>query len=136
MKLLFVDDEEFGNEFLVEDLIEGGIEVFWAQTPDKALEIMTFQRNDIDVILLDIIMSPGHIGLKDTMNGHRTGIKLAELFRINGISTPIVVLSGKANIEQELIDTELIDKVLKKPKSLPEIVVTLNEVVSNYLRDK
>jgi two-component system, NtrC family, nitrogen regulation response regulator NtrX len=77
------------------------------------------QDNNFDLILSDVVM-PG-----------KTGLQLLEELRRNGVKTPVVLISGQANIEMAVRATKLgaLD-FLEKPLSTDKLLVT----VENALR--
>ena len=135
MKLLFIDDEEFGNEYLVDDLTDMKVEVDWIQKVDMLFDMAVRDLKMYDVCLLDIMIPDPNNKLPNTMRGLKTGIRIAEYFDEQGIDLPIVVLSGRAKIEEEIKNKKIVSQVLKKPKSVQEIIEALNNAIDKKDND-
>jgi DNA-binding NtrC family response regulator len=115
-KLLLVDDDANTLASLSRAFRLAGHEAVVCDNADRALDLAKSQR--FDMILSDVVM-PGKDGLT----------LLAEL-RTAGIATPVVMISGQANIEMAVRATRLgaID-FLEKPLSTEKLLVTLENTV-------
>ena len=115
-KLLLVDDDANTLASLARAFRLAGHEAVVCDQADRALELAKSQR--FDMILSDVVM-PGKDGLT----------LLAEL-KTAGISTPVVMVSGQANIEMAVRATRLgaVD-FLEKPLSTEKLLVTVDNTV-------
>jgi len=115
-KLLLVDDDANTLASLARAFRLAGHEAVVCDQADRALELAKTQR--FDMILSDVVM-PGKDGLT----------LLAEL-KASGIQTPVVMVSGQANIEMAVRATRLgaVD-FLEKPLSTEKLLVTVENTV-------
>src|ERR1700683_4680673 len=115
-KLLLVDDDANTLASLARAFRLAGHEAVVCDNADRALDLAKTQR--FDMILSDVVM-PGKDGLT----------LLAEL-KTAGIQTPVVMVSGQANIEMAVRATRLgaID-FLKKPLSTEKLLMTVENTV-------
>ena len=115
-KLLLVDDDANTLASLARAFRLAGHEAVVCDNAERALELAKTQR--FDMILSDVVM-PGKDGLT----------LLAEL-KAAGIPTPVVMISGQANIEMAVRATRLgaVD-FLEKPLSTEKLLVTVENTV-------
>jgi len=115
--LLLVDDDPSTLASLSRAFRLAGHEATVCDNPARALEIL--RSESFDLILSDVVM-PG-----------KNGLELLEDLRKAGVKTPIVLISGQANIEMAVRATKLgaLD-FLEKPLSTDKLLVT----VENALR--
>jgi DNA-binding NtrC family response regulator len=115
-KLLLVDDDTNTLASLARAFRLAGHEAVVCDNADHALELAKAQR--FDMILSDVVM-PGKDGLT----------LLADL-KAAGVQTPVVMVSGQANIEMAVRATRLgaVD-FLEKPLSTDKLLVTVENTV-------
>jgi two-component system nitrogen regulation response regulator NtrX len=115
-KLLLVDDDANTLASLARAFRLAGHEAVVCDNADRALELAKAQR--FDMILSDVVM-PGKDGLT----------LLADL-KSAGVPTPVVMVSGQANIEMAIRATRLgaVD-FLEKPLSTDKLLVTVENTV-------
>jgi DNA-binding NtrC family response regulator len=115
-KLLLVDDDANTLASLARAFRLAGHEAVVCDNADRALDLAKAQR--FDMILSDVVM-PGKDGLT----------LLAEL-KAAGVHTPVVMVSGQANIEMAIRATRLgaVD-FLEKPLSTDKLLVTVENTV-------
>ena len=115
-KLLLVDDDANTLASLARAFRLAGHEAVVCDNADRALELAKAQR--FDMILSDVVM-PGKDGLA----------LLADL-KSAGVQTPVVMVSGQANIEMAVRATRLgaVD-FLEKPLSTDKLLVTVENTV-------
>jgi two-component system nitrogen regulation response regulator NtrX len=115
--LLLVDDDPNTLASLSRAFRLAGHEATVCDNAARALDLL--RTETFDLILSDVVM-PG-----------KSGLELLEDLRKNGIKTPIVLISGQANIEIAVRATKLgaLD-FLEKPLSTDKLLVT----VENALR--
>src|SRR6202162_1320461 len=111
-KLLLVDDDANTLASLARAFRLAGPEAVGCDQANRAFELAKTER--FDMILSDVVM-PGKDGLT----------LLAEL-KAAGIQTPVVMVSGQANIEMAIRATRLgaVD-FLEKPLSTDKLLVTV-----------
>ena len=114
-KLLLVDDDPNTLASLARAFRLSGHEATVCDRADRALELARSER--FDMILSDVVM-PGKDGLTF----------LADL-KAAGITSPVVMISGQANIEMAVRATRLgaVD-FLEKPLSTDKLLLTLGNV--------
>jgi DNA-binding NtrC family response regulator len=115
-KLLIVDDDANTLASLARAFRLAGHEAVVCDQADRALELAKSQR--FDMILSDVVM-PGKDGLA----------LLADL-KTAGVQTPVVMMSGQANIEMAVRATRLgaVD-FLEKPLSTDKLLMTVENTV-------
>jgi len=115
--LLLVDDDPNTLASLSRAFRLAGHEATVCDNANRAIELL--RNESFDLILSDVVM-PG-----------KTGMELLEDLKKTGVKTPIVLISGQANIEMAVKATRLgaLD-FLEKPLSTDKLLVT----VENALR--
>jgi two-component system nitrogen regulation response regulator NtrX len=115
--LLLVDDDPNTLASLSRAFRLAGHEATVCDNATRAVELL--KTESFDVILSDVVM-PG-----------KSGLELLEDLKKNGVKTPIVLISGQANIEMAVRATKLgaLD-FLEKPLSTDKLLLT----VENALR--
>src|ERR1700757_3665291 len=115
--LLLVDDEPNTLASLSRAFRLAGHEATVCDNAGRALELL--RTESFDLILSDVVM-PG-----------KSGLELLEDLKKTGVKTPIVLISGQANIDMAVRATKLgaLD-FLEKPLSTDKLLVT----VENALR--
>ncbi len=115
--LLVIDDDASTLASLARAFRLAGHEATVCDTAARALELIKAQR--FDLILSDVVM-PG-----------KDGLALLEDLKAAGTTTPVVMISGQANVEMAVRATRLgaVD-FLEKPLSTEKLLVT----VENALR--
>ena len=111
-KLLIVDDDANTLASLARAFRLAGHEAVVCDNADRALELAKGQR--FDMILSDVVM-PG-----------KDGLTLLSELKAAGVQTPVVMVSGQANIEMAVRATRLgaID-FLEKPLTTDKLLVTV-----------
>jgi two-component system nitrogen regulation response regulator NtrX len=115
--LLLVDDDPNTLASLSRAFRLAGHEATVCDNAGRALDLL--RTENFDLILSDVVM-PG-----------KSGLELLEDLKKNGVKTPIVLISGQANIEMAVRATKLgaLD-FLEKPLSTDKLLIT----VENALR--
>jgi two-component system nitrogen regulation response regulator NtrX len=115
-KLLLVDDDANTLASLARAFRLAGHEAVVCDNADRALDLARTQR--FDMILSDVVM-PG-----------KDGLTLLGELKSAGIQTPVVMVSGQANIEMAVRATRLgaVD-FLEKPLSTDKLLVTVENTV-------
>jgi two-component system nitrogen regulation response regulator NtrX len=114
--LLLIDDDPNTLASLSRAFRLAGYEATVCDNAVRALELARTQR--FDLIFSDVVM-PG-----------KDGISLLEDLKAAGITTPVVMISGQANIETAVRATRLgaVD-FLEKPLSTDKLLVTIENVL-------
>lgn len=115
-KLLLVDDDQNTLASLSRAFRLAGHEASVCDNAGRALDLARTQR--FDMILSDVVM-PG-----------KDGLTLLEELRAAGVTTPVVMISGQANIEMAVKATRLgAADFLEKPLSTDRLLITVENVV-------
>jgi two-component system nitrogen regulation response regulator NtrX len=123
-RLLLIDDDPDTLASLSRAFRLAGYEAAVCDSATRALELVRAER--FDVIFSDVVM-PG-----------KDGISLLEDLKAAGILTPVVMISGQANVETAVRATRLgaVD-FLEKPLSTEKLLVTLENVLRlRHLEDE
>jgi DNA-binding NtrC family response regulator len=122
--LLLIDDDPNTLASLSRAFRLAGFEATICDGAARALELIRAQR--FDVIFSDVVM-PG-----------KDGISLLEDLKAAGVTTPVVMISGQANVETAVKATRLgaVD-FLEKPISTEKLLVTIENVLRlRHLEDE
>src|SRR5258708_39983051 len=113
--LLLIDDDPNTLASLSRAFRLAGFEATVCDGAARALELIRAQR--FDVIFSDVVM-PG-----------KDGISLLEDLKAAGVTTPVVMISGQANVETAVKGTALgaVD-FFEKPVSTEKLSVTIENV--------
>jgi two-component system nitrogen regulation response regulator NtrX len=114
--VLLVDDDPNTLGSLARAFRLSGFEATVCDNAPRAIQLVMDSR--FDVILSDVVM-PG-----------MDGIQLLEELRARGISTPVIMISGQANVEMAVRATRLgaVD-FLEKPLSTDKLLLTVGNVL-------
>jgi DNA-binding NtrC family response regulator len=114
--LLLIDDDPNTLASLARAFRMAGHEAAVCDNATRAMEIVRNER--FDLILSDVVM-PG-----------KTGLELLEELKKAGVQTPIVLISGQANIEMAVKATRLgaLD-FLEKPLSTDKLLLTVENAL-------
>jgi two-component system nitrogen regulation response regulator NtrX len=114
--LLLIDDDPNTLASLSRAFRLAGHEATVCDNANRAIEILQSQR--FDLILSDVVM-PG-----------KTGMELLEELKKSGLQTPIVLISGQANIEMAVKATRLgaLD-FLEKPLTTDKLLLTVENAL-------
>ena len=114
--LLLVDDDPNTLASLSRAFRMAGHEVTICDNANRAVELM--RSEPFDLVFSDVVM-PG-----------KTGLDLLEEMKGSGITTPIIMISGQANIEMAVRATKLgaLD-FLEKPLSTDKLLLTIENAL-------
>jgi two-component system response regulator QseB len=116
LHILVVEDDDF-----VADAIQSGLAVFGIQSEwvnSAATAMAAIQNGPFDAVILDI-------GLPDT-----NGLELLALWRQNGISLPVLILTARDAIPEKVTGLRAgADDYLTKPFDLNELVARLEALL-------
>ena len=122
--LLLIDDDPNTLASLSRAFRLAGYEATVCDSAARALELIRAER--FDLIFSDVVM-PG-----------KDGISLLEDLKAAGVTTPVVMISGQANVEMAVRATRLgaVD-FLEKPLSTEKLLVTIENVLRlRHLEDE
>lgn len=118
MHLLIVEDEERLAKALKKGLEMKGFAVDWLADPEKARSRILLYRNEYDMILLDLML-PG-----------MDGAQITESVRKEGVTTPIIILTGRGETEHKVdLLNKGADDYIVKPFSFEELLARINSVM-------
>lgn len=93
--ILFIEDELRQTKSFHEEFELAEYEVKLAKTVDEASLLLTENAAAIQVVILDIMMSPGELlRNENTERGLRTGLKMFEKIREEFPTIPVVVFTN------------------------------------------
>ena len=111
LTILVVDDEARMRKLIKDFLVKNDFNILEAEDGEKALEIYDKNKNNINLILLDVMMPKVD------------GWSVLKKIREENKSIPIVMLTAKSEEQDELLGFELgVDEYISKPFS-PKILV-------------
>lgn len=111
LTILVVDDEARMRKLIKDFLIKNNFNILEAEDGEKALEIYNKNKNNISLILLDVMMPKVD------------GWTVLKKIREENQEIPIVMLTARAEEQDELLGFELgVDEYISKPFS-PKILV-------------
>ena len=116
-KILVVDDEERMRKLIKDFLKTKGYEIIEAEDGEKALELFEDKKNNIALILLDVMMPK------------LDGWSVLRQIRQTDSNVPIIMLTARGEEQDELFGFELgVDEYISKPFS-PKILVARVEAI-------
>lgn len=116
MKLLYAEDEKHLSRAVSTILQHNGYDVDNAYDGEEALNLV--YENNYDVIILDIMMPK------------KDGIEVLKELRSKNISTPIIMVTAKAENEDKIIGLDLgADDYLSKPFRTNELIARIKALV-------
>jgi predicted nucleotide-binding protein len=125
--ILWVDDDLFFMQALVDRVTDEGYPVITADGPDQALELLEARNESIRLAILDMAMPHGQaFSALESKGGYATGLALAR--RIRNDYPDIQILAFSVATEPETIDWFRKHTLgyLIKPARLEEILRTVN----------
>jgi DNA-binding response OmpR family regulator len=118
-KVLIADDEEYIRKLVVAALKSENIDAYHARNGSEALELI--KRESFDLIILDIVM--------EDINGYDVINKI----RVQGINTPIFLLSGKSEDHDKIIGFGMgADAYITKPFSPAVLCAEVKTHIKRY----
>lgn len=122
MKILIADDEKELARAISVVLQHSGYEVDCAHDGAQAIEMLS--AASYDAYILDIMMP------------HKSGIEVLEYIRNSGISSPVIMLSAKAEIDDRIhgLDAGAND-YMTKPFAMGELLARLRAATRNLVSE-
>lgn len=122
MLVLFAEDERDLAELTIDFLEAEDIECDYAS--DGAMAINLLSENKYDVIILDVSMPKAD------------GFAVCQWLKENNISTPVIFLTARDDIDDKLLGFELgADDYLTKPFELEELVARLKVLAKRRVNE-
>jgi len=135
--ILYVDDEPWFVEALIDALVDEGYRVLPAIDGTEAVQKV--KSASPDLIILDLIMPTGE-EIDDTNGGRRTGLKVHEIIRSElNLSIPIIFLTvvDDPAAERSIIELEKQTRINKYSILVKPVLPTeLLEKVDKMLREE
>jgi len=127
-KILFIEDEQWLMEGIVDGLKAFGYEVVVAENGSEGLDML--ESRDVDLILLDVMMPSGE-RIKDATFGRETGVEFCRVARELKPGIPIVCLTVVTDhrIRNELEKLGVKKPILEKPTPPSEIVHIIEKLI-------
>jgi DNA-binding response OmpR family regulator len=116
VKILIIEDEKFIGEHIKSSLEERGFSCVWFQKGENGLESAIVDVYDCIVL--------------DRRLPDLDGLDICKKIRHHAISTPIIMLTAMADVEQKIEGLDAgADDYITKPFSADELIARLNAVV-------
>lgn len=133
--ILFIDDEERWTDAYVDELRTCGHNVVLKTNVGDALKFFEENCNQIVLLILDIMMSPGSEFTDiETQNGLRTGVRLYEKIREKRQKLYIIILTNVSDLNvQNIFNKEEHCFFYRKPSMFP---YELEDQVKALLKNK
>lgn len=113
MVILVVEDERETASVIRRGLEEEGLTVKVTGNGQEAIDLM--ESNDYDAVTLDLML-PG-----------ATGLEVLQAIREQGITVPVIVVSGLASVEDRVMALDRgADDYLTKPFAIEELIARLH----------
>jgi DNA-binding NtrC family response regulator len=112
--ILVVDDEEFLLEYVRIVLLRSGFAVLAAQTGEEAWQLILDSRNEIRLVLTDIVMP-----------GSCDGFELAERVRRRHPELPVLFMTGALPHDHPSADALLSKRLLLRKPFYPDQLVAI-----------
>lgn len=115
-KILLVEDEAKIAEFVIQSLEKAGYQVAYA--PDGVTGLKHIFKDYYDLVLLDITLPK------------LNGLELLQQIRQDGKTTPVIILSAKADLYDRLTGFEFgADDYISKPFFVEELVAKIKAIL-------
>lgn len=116
MRILLVEDDKKIAEFLVKGLTEEGFRVDHAENGIDGFHLASSE--DYDAAIVDVMLP------------RLNGIELITSLRTQGRTTPVIILSAKAHVDDRVRGLQVgADDYLAKPFALSELVARIQALV-------
>jgi CheY-like chemotaxis protein len=127
--ILYVDDEQWLMEGVV-DYFSKDYNVVIAYNADLALKIISENKQEIDLLILDVMMPQGEL-VKDPERGRTSGLELARIL-IQEKKTKIPIICYTVITDRKIID-ELIKTGVKVVVSKKKLPVELDAIIKKHV---
>ena len=121
-KILLVEDEEKIADFVIRGLKKAGYQV--EHMLDGVSGLKSIFKNDYDLVLLDIMLPK------------LNGLELLQQLRQDSNTTPVIILSAKADLSDRLLGFETgADDYMPKPFFVEELVAKMKVILGRMQKD-
>ena len=121
-KILLVEDEEKIAEFVIRGLKKAGYQV--EHMLDGVSGLKSIFKNHYDLVLLDIMLPK------------LNGLELLQQLRQDSNTTPVIILSAKADLSDRLLGFETgADDYMPKPFFVEELVAKMKVILGRRQKD-
>jgi two-component system OmpR family response regulator len=121
-KILLVEDEEKIAEFVIRGLKKAGYQV--EHMLDGVSGLKSIFKNHYDLVLLDIMLPK------------LNGLELLQQLRQDSNTTPVIILSAKADLSDRLLGFETgADDYMPKPFFVEELVAKMKVILGRMQKD-
>ena len=127
--ILVVDDEIWYCIPLINVLQAAGFATRQVTTPEECLKIVSSKEN-ISLIILDVMLPVGDLSMTETDLGRRTGLVLLKKIREMRADIPIVIMSN-ASISFSQVETPFTIFLRKRDASLDEILALVERLTKS-----
>ena len=124
MNILIVDDEQRMRNLIKDFLVAKDYEILEAEDGEKALEVFQENKEKIDLILLDVMMTK--------LDGWSVLRQIRQESKV-----PIIMLTARGEEQDELFGFELgVDEYISKPFSPKILVARVEAILKRTNQDK
>jgi CheY-like chemotaxis protein len=136
-RILFIDDEPEFIQPQIDYLRESGFDIIHASNPQKGLEYLQRERESIDLVIIDMIMSDN---LLDSQNGEHdlfeTGFHLLKKIRTELLFTMRVIIFTVVRDDAQLNEIRQFEwshntksKIITKPCSSSDLLKEIKSFI-------
>ena len=123
MKILLIEDEAKIAEFVIKGLSAAGYDVTHLDDGERGLAAVLASAHDL--VILDVMLPK------------LNGFELLHQVRIEGVTTPVIILSAKVDLPDRLMGFEMgADDYLPKPFFVEELVARIKAVMQRKLPEQ
>ena len=123
MKILLIEDEAKIAEFVIKGLSAAGYDVTHVDDGERGLAAVLASAHDL--VILDVMLPK------------LNGFELLHQIRIEGVTTPVIILSAKVDLPDRLMGFEMgADDYLPKPFFVEELVARIKAVMQRKLPEQ
>ena len=123
LKILLIEDEAKIAEFVIKGLSAAGYDVTHLDDGERGLAAVLASAHDL--VILDVMLPK------------LNGFELLHQVRIEGVTTPVIILSAKVDLPDRLMGFEMgADDYLPKPFFVEELVARIKAVMQRKLPEQ
>jgi CheY-like chemotaxis protein len=132
-KILFIDDDLRTSDHISEILNDKGYDCLFITNPDEAIKAVTIHRNDIALIVLDLMMNAA--GMPDEAEidcGMKTGLVLYQNHLKTVLpDTPVIVMTaiGSLSVLNETKKEKMVFEILQKPVAIFDLEKCIEKAI-------
>ncbi|MEY4725701.1 MAG: hypothetical protein RLZ36_328 [Pseudomonadota bacterium] len=123
LKILLIEDEAKIAEFVIKGLSAAGYDVTHIDDGERGLAAV--RASEHDLVILDVMLPK------------LSGFDLLHQVRMDGVSTPVIILSAKVDLPDRLMGFEMgADDYLPKPFFVEELVARIKAVMQRKMPEQ